>query len=216
MVKDCPNKKAQGNQGNQRGAPEQKGPQATPKAPATPSTTTAAATKTVRIDEVPEVESVESRTAAGGAVEASTADLRDVLADVGKVLKAMSATTIKKIFVSEAVDTSEPEPETIQEAVEEDSLPKLAAAEARSEHDQATGLLDSGASHPMRPASEQEYKNGEPVRVTLAGEDTRVLKQNAQGTILVSEGGGEVPHPAYCAPRGRHREPRLHVALEPS
>ena len=185
MVKDCPNKKAQGNQGNQRGASEPKGPPATPKAPATQSTTTAAATKTGRIDEIPEVESVEPRTAASGAVETSAADLRDVLADVGKVLKAMSATTIKKISVSEAVDASEPEPEAVQEAAEEDPLPKLAAAEARPEHDQA-GLLDSGASHPMRPASEQEYKNGEPVRVTLAGEDIRVLKQNAQGTILVS------------------------------
>ena len=169
MVKDCPNKKAQGNQGNQRGAPEPKGPQATPKAPATPSTTTAAATKTVRIDEIPEMESVEPRTAASGAVETSTADLRDVLADVGKVLKAVSATTIKKISVSEAVDASEPEPETVQEAAGEDPLPKLAAAEARPEHDQATGLLDSGASHPTKMGS----RFGLPLQEKTSGSSSR-------------------------------------------
>ena len=52
--------------------------------------------------------------------------------------------------------------------------------------------MDSGASHPMRPAKEDEYQRGEPVQVTLAGEDVRVLRQNQQGTILVQEENAQV------------------------
>ncbi|CAE7422957.1 GIP [Symbiodinium sp. CCMP2592] len=53
--------------------------------------------------------------------------------------------------------------------------------------EEVLGLLESGASHAMRPAKEEEYMEGQPVRVTLAGEDVRVLKQNNEGTILVQE-----------------------------
>ena len=44
----------------------------------------------------------------------------------------------------------------------------------------------------MRPAKEDEYQRGEPVQVTLAGEDVRVLRQNQQGTILVQEENAQV------------------------
>ena len=39
----------------------------------------------------------------------------------------------------------------------------------------------------MRPAGQEEYFDGQPVQVTLAGEDVRVLRQNDEGTILVQE-----------------------------
>ena len=54
------------------------------------------------------------------------------------------------------------------------------------------GLLDSGASHPMRSATSVEYSGGSPVSVTLAGEGVRVLRQNDQGTILVEKEQGQV------------------------
>ena len=59
------------------------------------------------------------------------------------------------------------------------------------------GLLDSGASNAMRAATEEEYKEGIPVRVTLAGEEERILRQNPQGTVLVPSvsGDGESTQP---------------------
>ena len=56
-----------------------------------------------------------------------------------------------------------------------------------SEDEKPGGLLDSGASNAMRPADPEEYRNGIPVKVTLAGEEERILRQNRQGTVLVEE-----------------------------
>ena len=112
-------------------------------------------------------------------------DLKEVLSDVGKILKAMSASSIKKFSVEEGVEhrTEEPmpEPEMLREPL------KVAVMEVVDDVESGTGLLDSATSHPMRPAKGDEYRHGEPVRVTLAGEDVRVLRQNRQGTILVQE-----------------------------
>ena len=46
-----------------------------------------------------------------------------------------------------------------------------------------TGLLDSGASHPLRPSTGDEKTT--PVLVTLAGDGTKILAQNQFGTIIV-------------------------------
>ncbi|CAE7230836.1 RE1 [Symbiodinium sp. CCMP2592] len=108
----------------------------------------------------------------------------EVLSDVGKILKAMHASSIKKFAVNGKEETQSVEPQPEPEVPPDQ--PKVAALEV-SEDEGGTGLLDSGASHPMRPAKGEEYQRGEPVRVTLAGEDVRVLRQNPQGTILVQE-----------------------------
>ena len=59
----------------------------------------------------------------------------------------------------------------------------------------AGGLLDSGASHPMRVATEVEHEESIPVKVTLAGEEERVLRQNGQGTVLLKPGEAEDSQP---------------------
>ena len=174
MAKDCPNKKQQSTSSTTSATPTTKAPPATPRTPPSSSSSTAAASKTVRIDEVPEVEAVPARE------DQATADLRDVLADVGKMLKAMSATTMKKFAVEDDVRQSK------VEAASGEPM-KVATTEANGEAEEAMGLLDSGASHSMRPAQSEEYERGQPVHVTLAGEDVRVLRQNPQGTILVKE-----------------------------
>ena len=174
MAKDCPNKRQPGTSSTTSSTSNAKAPPATPRTPPGSSSSTAAASKTVRIDEVPEVEAVPARE------DQATADLRDVLADVGKMLKAMSATTMKKFAVEDEVKQS-------KAAVANGEPMKVATMEAVCEGDEATGLLDSGASHSMRPAQGEEYERGQPVHVTLAGEDVRVLRQNPQGTILVQE-----------------------------
>ena len=212
------------------------------------ATSTSTSTRTVRIDDKPEVNTVPSSTS-----EASTAqaDLKDVLADVGKVLKAMQATTLRAMRVQtgvmEAVSQKEiaeeihvkmpkksevpegdtasvddqrenakeiqvkmpkksevPEGDTAsvddQREIAEEIQVKMFKKSEVVDNDLADGqeswgpldtdtgsggLLDSGASHPMRSASPEEYHGGCPVTVTLAGEDVRVLRQNPQGTVLV-------------------------------
>ena len=90
------------------------------------------------------------------------------------MLKAMSATSLKAMKVN--TDKTKLEEERVIQTVYEDYFVQG-----------ATGLLDSGASHAMRPANQEEYLDGQPVQVTLAGEDVRALRQNNEGTILVQE-----------------------------
>ena len=111
---------------------------------------------------------------APGASTGDQVDLKEVLADVGKMLKAMSATSLKAMRVK--VDKTQLEEEQTIKTIFEDNFCQG-----------VTGLLDSGASHAMRPAGQEEYLDGQPVQVTLAGEDVRVLRQNEEGTILVQE-----------------------------
>ena len=49
------------------------------------------------------------------------------------------------------------------------------------------GLLDSGATHPLRPASPQELAMADKVKVRLAGDGQQEMSQSDQGTILVGE-----------------------------
>eukprot|EP00439_Symbiodinium_sp_Y106_P050720 s4375_g6.t1 len=99
---------------------------------------------------------------------ASTNELKEVLADVGKMLKAMTAvTTIKRA------------------EVKDDPLwARIKALSTKLGCD-----LDSGASHPMRVAAEVEYDESIPVKVTLAGEEERVLRQKG----LLGKWGSRTP-----------------------
>ena len=192
MVKDCPHKKPHGTSSTTTGAqgtsttpsPTAKAPPTTPRNTSSTSSTATAASKTVRIDDNPEVEHVPARGV--GAVASDALDLKEVLADVGKVLKAMSTTTLKKFTVEEA--EAEGQQRGLMETEEEipHKVTKSAVME-QGENEEGTGLLDSGASHSMRPATWSEYQKGQPVKVTLAGEDVKLLMQNDYGTILVQE-----------------------------
>ncbi|CAE7495091.1 RE2 [Symbiodinium sp. CCMP2592] len=181
--KECPAKKSPQNPNGSSGRDNKDKPS---------SSTTTPATKTVKIDEKPEVSPIPSRTEEGP----SASDLKDVLADVGKMLKVMQATSLKAIRVKcsdypeDLPDVKEGSQKKAGVVCEEvgTSMPETAP----TPEDKPDGLLDSGASHPMRPASESEYGQGSPVSVTLAGEDVKVLRQNNQGTILVKENQGPI------------------------
>ncbi|CAE7355869.1 RE2, partial [Symbiodinium sp. KB8] len=134
--------------------------------------------QTVRIDDKPEVTDVPSR---GAAESDHGAEIREVLADVGRVLKSMTATSLKKLEVNVNPEMRAEDDYEIDEA----QIKNVKTQEP-------DGLLDSGASHPMRQASHQEYANSAPVRVTLAGEDEKILRQNSKGTILVQEENSRV------------------------
>ena len=171
MQKECPSKKF--TPPSSQGGTPKAGAQKPPTTPSSSTTTT----KTVRIEEKPE--SVEVNAPAGSEGNTVGSDLRDVLADVGRVLKSMSATTLKKLGVAKSNEVATPRCAAVQQkamldATEEDAMG-------------SSGLLDTGASHAMRPATSEEYDVAQPVKVTLAGEDEKILRQNPQCTILVQE-----------------------------
>ena len=184
MTKECPNKKAAANKTTTPSSSSTGAPKAPPSAPRTPtSPTTTSTNKTVRIDDKPEVESVPGRAeGTSSAAEGAAPDLKEVLADVGKMLKAMSTANMRCARVIEA---------GFEEKIcqVEASLKATTTATGETSPD---GLLDSGASHAMRMATPDEYHKGMPIRVTLAGEDVKEMKQNLQGTVLVQEEGMKV------------------------
>ena len=175
MVKDCVNKKG----GSPTSTSTAKAPPATKATPPTSSSSTTT-NKTVRIEE--------TSGNGDGTQEVQQADLKEVLADVGKMLKAMSATTLRKASVR-----TDPLKQRICMFSAEHYPPKTEL----EDEGKNGGLLDSGASNAMRAATEEEYKEGIPVRVTLAGEEERILRQNPQGTVLVPSvsGDGESTQP---------------------
>ena len=91
--KDCPSKKFTPPSSN--GNTPKAGPEKPQHQPQSTSSTT---TKTVRIEEKPEVSEVNTQAGADG--NAVGSDLREVLADVGRVLKSMTATTMKRLGIS--------------------------------------------------------------------------------------------------------------------
>ena len=175
MVKGCVNKTG--------GSPTSTSTaKASPATKATPPTSSSSTTtnKTVRIEDPNG-----GNGNGNGAQEVQAADLKEVLADVGKMLKAMSTTTLRKVSVK-----NDPLMRRI-------CMSCMFSAEhfndeAEKEDDgEDGGLLHSGASNAMRAATEEEYKEGIPVRVTLAGEEERILRQNPQGTVLVPWSSGD-------------------------
>ena len=173
-AKECPHKKPPVS-GDQASSATVGGKPQGPKSPTTSTTSNGTSNKNVRIDDNPQVEPIPARSSSATSSSVEANDLKDVLADVGKMLKAMSTTSIRSMKVDE--DKGEKPHENMMKRV----------MDQISEIEGGTGLLDSGASHPMRPAPATEYNDGQPVRVTLAGEDVKVLMQNSQGTILVQE-----------------------------
>ena len=100
-----------------------------------------------------------------------------MLAEAGKVVKTLSTAHVKSIRMA-AVDE-----------VEKEASSKVNGGQGDHELDDRSkargGLLDSGASNPLRPALDGEMAAATKVKVTLAGEDTKVLNQTPLGTIIV-------------------------------
>ena len=172
MVKDCVNKK--GSSPTSAAHPKTPPPA---KAPAPSSSSTTTTNKTVRIEETSE-----GNGGGNNGNEAAATGLKEVLADVGRMLKTMSATTLKKAFVKDG---------QLRQRICTFSAEHLNEEAEKEDVNHQGGLLDSGASNAMRTATEEEYGNGIPVRVTLAGEEERILRQNRQGTVLVPSSSGE-------------------------
>ena len=141
MVKDRVNKKG----GSPTSTSTAKAPPATKATPPTSSSSTTT-NKTVRIEE--------TSGNGDGTQEVQQADLKEVLADVGKMLKAMSATTLRKASVR-----TDPLKQRICMFSAEHYPPETEL----EDEGKNGGLLDSGASNAMRAATEEEY-NGRDTR----------------------------------------------------
>ena len=115
----------------------------------------------------------------------NTPDIKEMLSDVGKMLKQMTAANVKKIAVVE--QGFEQKLEEIEAAMK--------SSRVEVEDDDIDGLLDSGATHAMRVAEGNEYESGSSVKVTLAGEDVREMRQNLQGTVLIENDGRQAVQP---------------------
>ena len=169
MARECPTK-VKGQRPNTQSA-------AQGSAPTSPTTTTRA----VRIDESKnEVkEPLLQQAAATQMASDHAAELKGMLAEAGKVLKALSATHLKSLHLGHPMP-------------EDNFYDKIGLFE---EETKSTGLLDSGASNPLRMASKGELDTSTKVTVTLAGDDTRVLSQTPLGTIVVPETSSTLVQP---------------------
>eukprot|EP00439_Symbiodinium_sp_Y106_P081273 s340_g20.t1 len=208
MAKECPTKK----QGNN--SPSSSTTTGTPKAPpskAAPTTSAPSSTsnKNVRIDDKSKVQEISSSQT--GATTETVPDLKEVLADVGKMLKAMTATSMKRFTVKDMERSHGPSIRSLIAEEDGDMMQDVQTSsttssraeqiqtfgeceveeESEGEDGGPRGLLDSGASHALKQATQEEYDQGVPVKVTLAGEDTRVLRQNVCGTVLVTDAGSD-------------------------
>ena len=206
--KDCPTKKTTSPSTSPTSTSQNEGQKGTPprSTSANPSSSSSSATtnKNVRINENPQVEPIPGRSATASAE--NVPDLKDVLADVGRMLKAMSATNLKRLRVTEKDELENIVDEfqmmasgVVVRAVNKGEDPRedplMDRINNQLENDGVKGLLDSGASHAMKQATSAEYQDGIPVRVTLAGEDSRILRQNLHGTVLVEETGRDPVQP---------------------
>ncbi|OLP98027.1 Retrovirus-related Pol polyprotein from transposon TNT 1-94 [Symbiodinium microadriaticum] len=178
MVKDCQNKK-----GSSPTSAATAKSAATPRA--SPDGSSSTTNKTVRIDEKSQTEASSSTPSANST--ATTNELKEVLADVGKMLKAMNNVT--------SLRRAQLQDDPLKKRIAAMAAQLDGMAENEEESDGPSGLLDSGASNPMRVATEAEYGGSVPVKVTLAGEEERVLRQNLQGTVLLRPEDGADSQP---------------------
>ena len=174
--KDCPTKK-----GGQPATPTPSPPRQAPKIKAEKPTT-------------------ESPTPTQPAEEPSPTAAQ-ILADAAKVLKSMVASTSSISSTSGAV----PSYEDIQKQLDELKMAKtIRMAEPEMVEAVAKGvLLDSGATHVLRPARDnEEMEKTNPVAVTLASEEKKVLQQTPAGSILIPSGQGGA-EPQTIVPFGK-------------
>ena len=176
LAKECPTKK-----------------NATAKSAArAPSATPDPAARSVRVDEsknqVVEVPVATSTAtpAATSSASSQASELREVLNEAGKMLKALSATQAKACKVVNPLEDRIYQFDEASMAVEK---------RVKGIEEESMGLLDSGASHPLRPGSTDEVNGCSKVTVTLAGDGTTQLAQNQVGTILIPQDRAEGVQP---------------------
>ncbi|CAE7830743.1 TY5A [Symbiodinium sp. CCMP2592] len=209
MAKECPTKKPSTPSSTSSATPAGTPKAAPSKAPPPTTTPPSTSTKTVRIDERAQVQ--EAPSSSTSTTHETVPDLKEVLADVGKMLKVMTASSLRKFTVKDMESTHGASIRSLT-AAEEGNGPEPAGStmatgsgttrssqseeseveeQSEGEDEGPRGILDSGASHALKQATQEEYDKGVPVKVTLAGEDTRVLRQNVCGTVLVTNDGNE-------------------------
>ena len=119
-------------------------------------------------------------------------DLQQILTDAHQMLKSMMATAAP---TASSTSSGAPTYESIQRQLDE---MKLKAMKVRrepmhgSEDEPRGALLDSGATHVLRPArDEQEHNSSKEVPVVLAGDERRLLRQTPAGSIILNPASGE-------------------------
>ena len=117
-------------------------------------------------------------------------DLQQILSDAHQMLKTMMATTSP---TSSTTTSGAPTYESIQRQLDEMKLKALKVKIPPQDDEDARGaLLDSGATHVLRPAKdEQEHRTSKEVPVVLAGDEKRLLRQNPAGSIILNPSMGE-------------------------
>ena len=155
----------------------------TPRPPApslAPQPTATPTTRSVRVDES-QNQMVEPPPIPASPVTTTTSELKDVLAEAGKVLKAISMSQVKSLNVGTARTTRA----TLTQG---GGVDQEESQEGMNDpNPMGGGLLDSGASNPLRPAKKGELEASSEVKVTLAGEQIKVLNQTPLGTIVVED-----------------------------
>ena len=117
-------------------------------------------------------------------------DLQQILTDAHQMLKTMMANSTAPTTTT---TTGAPTYESIQRQLDEMKLRALKVNTSVQKEDDARGaLLDSGATHVLRPAKdEQEHLSSKEVPVVLAGDERRLLRQTPAGSIILKPSNGE-------------------------
>ncbi|CAE7214156.1 GIP [Symbiodinium sp. CCMP2592] len=116
-------------------------------------------------------------------------DLQQILTDAHQMLKTMMATTTPPTTTTSGAPTYE----SIQRQLDEMKLKALKVSTPQATEDEGRGaLLDSGATHVLRPArDEREHLTSKEVPVVLAGDEKRLLRQTPAGSIILDPAQGK-------------------------
>ncbi|CAE6958294.1 RE1 [Symbiodinium sp. CCMP2592] len=116
-------------------------------------------------------------------------DLQQILTDAHQMLKTMMATTTPATTTTSGAPTYE----SIQRQLDEMKLKALKVSTPQTTEDESRGaLLDSGATHVLRPArDEREHLTSKEVPVVLAGDEKRLLRQTPAGSIILDPAQGK-------------------------
>ena len=197
--KDCPTKKqgdtsqqapnSNSSKGKGKGDKGSGTPTTTSSTSTTPATRSMAATGSAKDNPQPGPEPSPAGSPASTSKE-PPGDLQQILSDAHQMLKSMMATTAP---TTSTTSSGAPTYESIQRQLDEMKLKALKVKTPPQDEDDARGaLLDSGATHVLRPAKdEQEHLTSKEVPVVLAGDERRLLRQNPAGSIILSPSAGE-------------------------
>ena len=169
----------------EKGAQSSPTASATSSAPATRSVTTSSGTK-----DTPQPGPEPSPTSSpSSAAKEPPGDIQQILTDAHRMLKTMMATTSP---TASSTSTGAPTYESIQRQLDEMKLKAMKVTGGAREEEGRGALLDSGATHVLRPAKDhKEHQDGKEVPVVLAGDEKKILRQTAAGSIILDPALGE-------------------------